>query len=162
MNRRLTLALLLLFTFVGACDVEMGSPLPAPRRIICLDFTNSGFDPDWQEQVYRKMDEDFSPHGFRVKYIEPTDCEFTIEFGGDDASRWGVAFESQRRARVFTLAILRYADGLEASAYLQGVSNAAAHEMGHLLGREHVEDTTDVMSVPSASIRFFDNLKYNP
>lgn len=152
------------FVFAGAgCGPDMEQPLPIPTRIVCLDFSATAFPDDWKQAVYNNMVADFSDHGLRITFHDFDACDFLIRFGGDDATRWGVARIGERQADVFTETIQKWDALLPIDAYLQGVSNAAAHELGHLLGYSHSTDPTDVMSVPeSASVRFYDDLRFYP
>lgn len=147
----------------AGCGTSAESLPSEPARTVCLDFTETNFPVEWRHEIYNKMDEDFGPHGFRITYHELGDCDYRITFGGDDAARWGIAHTAEGEAVVFTDAILKWADGYQTDVFLQGVANAAAHELGHLLGYNHTDDPTDVMSVPeSASVRLFDDQRFYP
>ena len=154
---------LLIIGIPAGCGVEPGAPLPAPIRFVCLDFSETKFPEEWRRAIYLKMVDDFTPHGYRITFHELDRCDYRIDFVGGESTLWGFAYTGDRRAEVFIDTILRDAHGLTESAYLQGVANAAAHELGHLLGKDHVDDLADVMSVPeSASVRFFDDLQFKP
>ncbi|MBX3394771.1 MAG: hypothetical protein KF841_05345 [Phycisphaerae bacterium] len=163
MRRRLISAALGAVACYGGCGFDGIATLPAPLARVCLDFSASGFPADWQQIVYNHMVVDFSDYGYRVTFHDLDTCDYRIILGGDDERYWGLARPAERVAWVYTDAIAKWAQHLDANAYLQGVANATAHEFGHLIGRSHSDDSTDVMSVPEdATVRFHEDLVFRP
>lgn len=163
MRRLLLSSALGALTCSGSCGLDATAPLPAPLYKVCLDFSASGFPAEWQQIVYNHMVVDFSAFGYRITFHDLSDCDYRIILGGNDERYWGLACPADHVAWVYTDSILKWAQHVDASAYLQGVANATAHEFGHLIGRDHSEDPTDIMSVPeSAAVRFHEDLVFRP
>ncbi len=166
----------------GACLFLTGSLLavscdgaPAPQvnllsaalltSTVCLDFSNSILEPAHQELIRGKMIQDFSPHGYNFILMDPeyNSCAYRISFQTEGDGVWGIAFAKEAYAEVYVETIRQAASGTRIEHFLQGVANAAAHEMGHLLGFSHSDDPGNVMSVPeTSSERFFEDLEFRP
>lgn len=132
---------------------------------VCLDFSQSVLHPDHQEVIRRKLVEDFSLHGYSFILMDPEyhSCALRISFEGTGNGVWGMAYAKESYAVVYVETIRAAAQGTRIEDFLQGIANAAAHEMGHLLGFGHVDDPGNVMSVPeTSSERFYENLEFRP
>lgn len=153
--------------FWCGCLIVASSPLcVTPERHVTLVFDGwTGFElqpgsalnvPDSRlpahvrEAIRTHLSADFPNVVFVEGPPPPSNKDPVVVFGGIDPAFLGLASRAYPRAIVFTDSIraLRPVFAPMEWELVNAISNAAAHEMGHLLGYEHNDDLTSVMSVP--------------
>lgn len=101
--------------------------------------------------IQQRLESEFGPYGVRFQQGSWQSCgsgQLAIAFRGYSPAYYGTAGSPAPLAIVYVDTIRRNCCGLLAlpGEFEEWIADVAGHELGHLLGYQHVSDRTDIMS----------------
>ena len=125
---------------------------------VFLDFRPCNISECQIDKVKAGLKEDFAQFRFKYSQTNPNRPYYHLIFtdGNPEMEIYGLAFSDTRTAYIYTNAIQItcsdwYPEDFNEVSTAQGIANVAAHELGHLIGFEHISDSIqdDLMTAHS-------------